>query len=59
MTGWKTMIFGMLVTALGTLTATDFVPWVGEMWSGVAFAAVGVVIMALRAVTNTPIFESK
>ncbi len=56
--GYRTVLFGVLITGLGTLTATHFVPWVGEMWAGVAFAVVGVVIMALRTVTNTEVGES-
>ena len=57
MKGWRTILVGAVVTMLGMLTVTDFIPWVGETWSGVAFAMVGVAMMALRVVTNTPVGE--
>ncbi len=57
MKGWRTILVGAVVTMLGMLTVTDFIPWVGQMWAAVAFAVVGVVIMALRVITNTPVGE--
>ena len=59
MKGWKTLVFGALVTILGGFTAADFVPWLGEQWAGVAVAVVGVVIMAMRVVTTGPVGTSK
>lgn len=59
LTGWKTLIFGAMVTALGALSAADLVPFVGEEWGDVAFAVVGVIIMALRVVTTTPVFTKE
>ncbi len=53
--GWKTMIFGVVIVGLSALTLTDVVPWVGEVWGPVVFGAVGVLVMALRAVTTTPV----
>ena len=53
--GWWTIAFGALITMLGGLTAADLVPYVGETWAGVVIAAIGVVIMALRVITNTPV----
>ena len=57
--GYRTIIFGVLIAGLGTLTAASFIPWVGEMWGGVAFAVVGVVILALRTITDTPVGEDR
>ena len=55
--GYRTILFGVLIAGLGTLTATSLVPWVGDVWSGVAFAVVGVLIMVLRTLTDTPVLE--
>lgn len=57
--GWWTIIFGALVTMLGGLTVADLVPYFGEEWAGIVISAIGVVIMALRVITNTPVGSKK
>ena len=59
LTGYKTLIFGAIVTFLGGIQASDLATIVPEQWIGVVMAGIGVVVMALRAITNTPVASSK
>lgn len=53
--GWKTLLFGGLITMLGGIQATDLATIVPAQYTGVALGAIGVIIMALRAITDTPV----
>ncbi len=55
--GWWTILYGMLVAALGSLQAADLVQVVPQEYVGIVLAINGAIIMALRAATNTPIGE--
>ena len=55
--GWKTLIFGAVVTILGGLQAADVAQFVPEHWVGVVMGFIGVVIMILRVLTTTPVGE--
>jgi hypothetical protein len=59
MQGYKTLIFGALVTALGAIQATDLATIVPEAWIGVVMGAIGVAVMVLRAMTTTPVGQAK
>ncbi len=58
--GWKTILFnGGLVVAtalLQFLAGVDWIEAVGDQW---AMVAVAVVNIALRFVTNTPVFKDE
>jgi hypothetical protein len=56
MKGWKTVGFGLLmVIAPAAITYLGNVNWTSLGVSPGVSAAIGVIIIALRAVTNTPI----
>ena len=55
MKGWKTILFGALVAALGAIQAADIATVVPPQWAGIVMAGIGAAIMALRAITTTPI----
>ena len=59
MAGWKTFIFGLLVTIFGALETFDFTSFFGESTGGLITSAIGVIIMVLRAITKTPVFKSE
>jgi hypothetical protein len=50
--GWRTIIFGVIITTLASLQLADLIPVFGETWASVALAAIGVVVMALRIITT-------
>lgn len=60
--GYKTLLLSLFVTIVGALetmdpgTITDLVP---DKYDGLAIAALGVVIAALRLVTNGPVAGKK
>lgn len=58
MTGWKTVLTGAVVAIMPALTdyfgMVDWDALVGPKW---AFAISGVVMIALRMITSTPIFK--
>lgn len=57
MKGFKTLIFGALVTLLGSLQAADIAQIVPAEWTGLVMAVIGAVTMALRTVTSTPVMS--
>lgn len=58
MKGYRTMIFGALLAALGSLQAFDWATVVPEAWTGVVLAVIGGVIMLLRTMTSTLVGQS-
>jgi len=58
MQGWKTIIFGALVAALGAIQATDLANVIPAEWTGIAMTAIGAIVMILRTVTSTPVGKS-
>ncbi len=61
MTGYRTLLFSLLISVVGVLQAADWINIIpqNQTWSGIAMVAVGAIIAALRSVTTTPIGESK
>lgn len=61
MTGFRTLIFALIIAVGGVLQAFDWVTVIPQdkPWSGIAMIAVGAVIAALRSVTSTPMFHGK
>ena len=61
MTGYKTLLFSLLVAGAGVLQTFNWVTVVpqNQTWSGIVMVAIGAVIAGLRSVTTTPIGKSK
>ena len=57
MKGYRTLIFGALITLLGGIEAADLAHVVPEQWNGVVLAGIGLVVMVLRTLTNTPVLS--
>lgn len=55
MKGWRTIAFGALLAALGSVQATDLATVIPEHYVGLVVGAIGVIVMWLRTVTNTPV----
>lgn len=53
MKGYRTFLFGAAVALLGTAQALDWAQVMPAENAGVVVAAIGGVIMVLRAITNT------
>ncbi len=58
MQGWKTLIFGALITLLGGIQAADIAVIVPEQYQGIVMSVIGVIVMFLRTITTTPIGKS-
>jgi hypothetical protein len=59
MKGFKTIIFGALIAALGSIQAVDLATIVPENLTGLVMGAIGLAIMGLRSITNTPLGSSE
>lgn len=59
MTGWKTLIFGGLITILGGIQATDIAAIIPSDYVGIVMAGIGMVVMFLRTITKTPVMKSE
>lgn len=55
LTGWKTLIFGSLITVLGGIQATDLATIIPAQYTGIALAGIGAIVMFLRTLTSTPV----
>lgn len=53
--GWWTVLYGMLIAALGSLQAADLVEVVATEYVGMVLAVIGAVIIGLRAITDSAI----
>lgn len=58
MKGWKTLIFGALITLLGGIQLADIAVIVPEQYQGIVMSVIGVIVMFLRTITKTPIGKS-
>lgn len=58
MTGWRTLIFSVLVAIVGVLSATDWVQLLGSTKAGFIVTGIGVVSAILRVMTTTPLGEA-
>lgn len=55
MKGFKTLIFGAVITFLGGIQAVDLAGIVSPAYTGMVLAAIGVVVMGLRMFTTTAV----
>lgn len=53
--GFKTILASVALIVIGVLEQLDVTELVGEQWTGLALAGIGVVVAALRMVTTTPV----
>lgn len=51
--GWKTLVFGAIIAALGTIQAADLATIIPAGWEGTVMAAIGVIVVYLRTLTTT------
>jgi hypothetical protein len=56
--GYKTLVFGMAIAALGAVNAAGLAEVVPPQYVGLVMTVVGIVIVYLRTVTNTAITKS-
>lgn len=57
LTGWKTFIFGLLLAIGGALETFDFTSYLSADNAGLVTAIIGGIVMLLRYVTKTPMFN--
>jgi len=57
MKGWKTFVFGAAIAVLGFAEQFDWTTVLETKWVGFVTAGIGFVIMALRGMTDTPMFS--
>jgi hypothetical protein len=57
--GYKTLVFGMAIAALGAVKASGLAEIVPPEYVGLVMTVVGIVIVYLRSVTNTAITKSQ
>lgn len=59
LTGYKTLIFGGLLSLLGFLQAFDFTTIITDKTTiGYVTGAIGILVMVLRSLTSTPVASS-
>ena len=54
MQGWRTIIFGVLLAAVGVLQTADWTQVLPPQYIGPVTAAIGFVVIWLRSITKTP-----
>lgn len=57
--GMKTVIFGAILVALGSIQQTDLVTVIPPEYVGLAMALIGGVVWILRAITTGPVGPKK
>lgn len=57
--GWRTIIFGAAIAALGAIQAADIAQVIPNEWVGVVMSVIGAVIMILRSMTDSSIGKSE
>ena len=59
MTGYRTALFGAILTVLGALQGLDWITLVSDAKiAGWMASGIGLAVMVLRAITSTPIGET-
>ena len=53
--GYRTLIFGASLAVLGFLQTVEWIEFVSEGYVGLVLAGIGAAIMALRAISTTPL----
>ena len=59
MKGFKTLLFGAIIAALGTIQAVDLATVIPESWVGIVMAGIGAIVMVLRGMTDTPLGKAE
>ena len=61
MTGYRTLLFSLLVAGAGVLQSFDWITVVPQdkTWSGILMVGIGAIIAGLRSLTTTPAGQSK
>ncbi len=59
MKGWKTILFGAAVAALGSIQLADLATVIPAAYTGLVMAGVGAAIIALRTLTTGPVGTSQ
>ena len=59
MKGFKTIITAVAVAVLGLLDQLNVADFVPDKYDGLALAAVGLIMAALRLVTTTPVGQKE
>lgn len=59
MSGYKTIIFSLLLTVFGALEAFDFTSFLSADNAGIVTTVVGAIVALLRYVTKTPVFDKE
>lgn len=58
MQGFKTFLFGLALLLLGGAESVEFTNFISEN-AGAYSAAIGTLVIVLRAITKTPIFKKE
>ena len=56
--GWKTILFNLVVAAVGVLQAVDWIDVLGSERAGLVVTAIGLVGTVLRFLTDTPALQA-
>lgn len=56
--GWKTILFNLVVAAVGVLQAVDWIDVLGSERAGLVVTAIGLVGTVLRFLTDTPALQT-
>lgn len=59
MKGWKTIVFGALIAALGTIDATGLATIIPAQYASLVVGGIGLVVMWLRSMTTTAVGQSE
>ncbi len=57
LSGWKTVTFGLILALLSVFSNAEMTAWFAENLPAVG-GSVGVIVVLLRAITNSDIFKS-
>lgn len=57
MTGYKTIIFALLLTIFGALETFDFTSFLSAENAGIVTTLIGGAVAVLRYVTKSPVFK--
>lgn len=59
MKGYRTLIIGAVIAALGFLQQFAWDTLIPEHWTGFVVAGIGALMMYMRKISDTPVGESK
>jgi len=59
MKGYRTLMFGALIAALGFMQGFDWVTIIPAGWEAFVVAGIGALMMYLRKITDTPVGKTE